>query len=102
MRNRIGDHAAAPGADILDRGARDEAPALDRQFDFRAGLPEIKPVPDRYANAAAVTAALRRRRLQAAPQLKAGCPVVETLPVRIGVPTLAQRDRIDLHPKRGF
>jgi hypothetical protein len=38
-RDRIGDHGAGAGADILRRGARDQASALDRHFDLRAGLP---------------------------------------------------------------
>ena len=102
MRHRIGDHGAAAGADILNRGAGDEASALDRQFDLRAGLPEIEPVPGRHANTAAIAAGLRRRRLPVAPDLQPGGPIVKTLAVGVGIPALAQRDRIDLHPECGF
>ena len=94
--HRIGDHGAAAGADVLDRGARDEASVLDRQFDLRAGLPEIKPVSGGNADAAAIAAGLRRRR-PVAPDFEPGCPIVQTLAIGIGIPALAQCDRIELH-----
>ena len=62
VRHRVGDHGAAAGADILDRGARDDASALDREFDLRAGLPEIEPVSGGDADAAAIAAGLRSLR----------------------------------------
>ena len=74
VRHRVGDHGAAALADVLRRGARDDASVLDRQFDLRAGLPEIKPVSGRDADAAAIAAGLRRRRLHAAPDIKTGVP----------------------------
>ena len=62
-RDRIGDHGAAAGADILDRGAGDDASILHRQLDLGAGLPEIEPIAGGDADAAAIAAGLRCRRL---------------------------------------
>ena len=94
-RDRIGDHGAAAGADILDRGARDQASALDRHFDLRAGLPEIKPVAGGDADAAAIAAGLRRRCLPVAPDVEPERPIVEPLAVGIGDPSVcaARSDR---------
>ena len=102
VRHRVGDHGAAALADILGRGAGDQAAALDREFDLRAGLPEIEPVAGRDADAAAIAAGLRGGGLAVAPDIEAGRPIIETLAVRIWIPAFAQRDRIDLHPQRRF
>ena len=102
MRHRIGNHGATTGADILDGGAGDEASALHGEIDLGAGLPEIKPVAGGDANAPAIAAGLRCRRLRAAPDFESGCPIVKPLAVGIGIPAFAQADRIEIHPQRGF
>ena len=99
-RDRIRNHGAGAGADILRRGAGDQASALDGHFDLGAGLPQIKPVAGGDADAAAITAALRRHRFPVAPDLEIRGPIVQPLAVGIGVPALAQRDRIDVHAQR--
>src|SRR5436309_13456154 len=95
-RDRVGDHGAGAGADILRRGARDQASALDRHFDLRTGLPQIKPVTGGDADAAAITAALRGYRFAVAPDLQVYGPVVEPLTVGIGITELAPRYRTDV------
>src|ERR1700676_2971833 len=96
----IGDHGAAAGADILDSGARDEVSVLDRQFDLRAGLPEVKPVSGGDADAAAIAAGLRSLR-PVAPDFEPGCPIVQALTIGVGIPAFAQLNRAELHPARG-
>src|SRR4029453_9151531 len=93
VRDRIGDHGTGAGADILRRTAGDETPALDRHLDLRAGLPQIKPVAGGDADAAAITAALRGDRFAVAPDVQAQGPIVQPLPVGIGIPTLSPRNR---------
>src|SRR3954469_6024412 len=88
VRHGVGDHGAAAGADVLDRGARNQAPAFHRQFDFRSGLPKIEPVASSDAHAAPVAASLRWGPV--APDFQTGGPVVETLAVWVGVPAFAQ------------
>src|SRR6185312_13289787 len=86
FRNDVGEHAARAGADVLHRAACDDATALDGELDGRPRLPEIKPVARGDADAAAVTAALCGGRLAVAPGVETRRPVVEPLPVRIGIP----------------
>src|SRR4029450_9358557 len=75
----------------------DQVASLDGDLDAGARLPDIEPVSAGDANAAAVAAGLRRRILPVAPDVEAGRPVIKPLPVGIGVPSLAQGNRIDLH-----
>ncbi len=102
IRNRVGNHGAAALADILRRRARDQPAALDRDFDLRAGLPDVEPVTGRDPDAAAIASALCCRVVSVAPDVEPQRPVIQPLPVRIGIPSLAQADRIDLHLDRGF
>ncbi|OIQ66063.1 hypothetical protein GALL_523730 [mine drainage metagenome] len=102
MRHRVGDYRSTAGANVLDCGARNQAPALDRQFDLRARLPQIKPVPCGNADAAAIASVLRRRCLGIAPDFESRRPVIKTLTIGVGVPSFAELDRIDLHPQGGF
>src|SRR5207245_10075507 len=82
--DRIGDHGAGAGADVLRRGAGNEASALDRHLDLRAGLPQITPVAGGDADAAAIAAALPGDRFAVAPDLQARRPIVQPLAVWIG------------------
>ena len=100
LGDRIGDHAARAGADVLHGAACDKAAALDRELDRRAGLPQIEPVARRDADTTPVTAGLRGGRFAVLPDVETGGPVVKPLPVGIGVPALAQLDRVDLHAQR--
>src|SRR5580700_4179533 len=98
----IGDHAARAGADILHGAACDDAAAPDCELDRGAGLPQIEPVAGGHADTAPVAADLRRGRLAGPPRIETGRPVIEPLPVRIGIPAFAQLDRIDVHAQRGL
>src|SRR5262245_28657627 len=101
-RHGVGDDGAAALADVLRRGAGDQAAALDRNFDARAGLPDIEPEAAGHSHAAAIAAALCRRALPVFPDVEPQCPIVEPLPIWVGVPSLAQADWIDLHSDRSF
>ena len=77
-------------------------PPLMASSTLRSGLPEIEPVSGGDADAAAEAAVLRCRRFAVAPDVETGRPVVKPLPVGIGIPALAQDDRIELQPQRGL
>ena len=98
-RDRVGDDAAGAGANVLHRRGGDETAALDRKLDLRSKLPQIEPVAHRDADAAAVAAGLRLGR-SPPPRLEPGGPIVEALPIGVGVPALAQLDRVGLQPVR--
>src|SRR5262245_61004189 len=85
-RDGVGNDGAAALADVLRRGARDQAATLHRDFDARAGLPDIEPEAAGHANAATVAAALCRRALPVFPDAEPRCPIVEPLPIWVGVP----------------
>src|SRR5690606_40547869 len=69
-------------ADVLRRGAGDDAAALDRDLDLHVGLPQIEPVAGGDADAAAVAAGLLWFAI--APDVEPGSPVVQPLAVGIG------------------
>src|SRR5262245_19769 len=95
-RHRVGDHGAAAGADVLGGDARDQAMIFDRKLDLRARLPEIEPVAGGDTNAVAVAAGLRSARFCVFPRVELQGPIIEALPVRVRIPFLAQKKRIDV------
>ena len=99
-RDRFRDDAAGAGADVLHRGGGDETAALDRKLDLGSDLPKIRPKSRCDADAASVAAGLRPPASAQAPGLEPDGPVVKALPVGIGIPALAQGDRVGPEPKR--
>ena len=102
MRHRIGDHGAAAGADILGRGARDQASAL---------APTLRPSSRAARDRASIRWRRRRRgdsgrsaipAISGCARRRAPSPNRTAAAVGIGIPAFAQLDRIDLHPQRGL